>query len=82
MRIWDGKVPGGDFMKILGILIGVAIIAGLIILMGKLSEEVPINDQFRCGDCLSGCTDGTPESCTYIKDLNEALQKMEEAKKK
>lgn len=69
------------FMKILGILIGVVIIAGLIILMGKLSEEVPINDQFRCGDCLSGCADGNPESCTYIRDLNEVLQKMEASKK-
>lgn len=69
-------------MKVLGIIIGAAIIVGLIVLMGKLSEEVPINDQFRCGDCLSGCENGDRESCAYIKDLNEALEKMEKKKPK
>ncbi len=69
-------------MKLLGIIIGAAIIVGLIALMGRLSDEVPINDQFRCGDCLSGCADGDPESCAHIKNLNEALAKMEAAKQK
>ena len=61
-------------MNIAGILIGLAIIAGLILLMGKMSEHgVEINDNFRCGDCLS-CGEQNPDdpvTCVHFKELSE-----------
>lgn len=61
-------------MNIIGIIVGIAIVAGLIIAMGKMSEHgVEINDNFRCGDCLS-CGDqdpANPVTCIHFKELSE-----------
>ena len=62
-------------MTILGILIGIAIIAGLIFAMGKMSEQgVDINDHFCCGHgSCSECSvsNDQAESCTYYDDLQQ-----------
>ncbi len=61
-------------MNIISILIGLAIIAGLILAMGKMSNYgVEINDNFRCGDCLS-CGEknpNDPRTCVQYRELSE-----------
>ena len=61
-------------MNIIGILIGLVIIAGLIFAMGKMSSYgVEINDNFRCGDCLS-CGEQNPDdprTCVHFRELSE-----------
>lgn len=63
-------------MQIIGTVIAVAIILGLIILMGKMSEKgVDINRQFCTGNCSEcGLSDEltTLEKCEG-KDLNNLL---------
>ena len=63
-------------MQIIGIIIAAAIILGLIVLMGKMSEQgVDVNKQFCTGNCSDcGLSDGLdlPEKCEG-KDLNYLL---------
>jgi len=59
-------------MTIIGIIVGVAIVAGLIFAMGKMSEQgVDINDHFCCGSCSDCGSETTGESCTYYGDLEQ-----------
>lgn len=62
-------------MNIIGIIVGIAIIAGLLLAMGKMSEQgVDINDQFGCADGgCSSCSAGaeSAESCTHYRDLEQ-----------
>ena len=54
----------------IGILIGIAIIAGLIFAMGRMSEQgVNINDHFCCGSCSDCGSEITGESCAHYSDL-------------
>ena len=59
-------------MTIIGILVGIALIAGLILAMGKMSEQgIDINDHFCRGNC-SDCSSGTAgDSCTQYPDLEK-----------
>ncbi len=59
-------------MTLIGILVGIAIIAGLIIAMGKMSEQgVNINDHFCCGSCSDCSSQTADESCTHYKELEQ-----------
>lgn len=59
-------------MTIIGIIIGILIIAGLILAMGKMSEQgVNINDHFCCGSCSDCSSESTGESCSYYSDLEK-----------
>lgn len=59
-------------MTITGILVGIAIIAGLIFAMGKMSVQgVDINDHFCCGSCSDCSSETTGESCAHYSDLEE-----------
>ena len=58
-------------MTIIGIIVGIAIIAGLIIAMGKMSEQgVDINNHFCCGSC-SDCGETAEEACTRYTELEQ-----------
>lgn len=59
-------------MSIVGVLIGMAIVVGLVLLMGKLSTMgVEINDQFCRGDCSScGKEPGSEQECGQFRDLS------------
>lgn len=58
-------------MTIIGIIVGIAIIAGLIIAMGKMSEQgVDINNHFCCGSC-NDCLETSDESCTHYTALEQ-----------
>ena len=59
-------------MTIIGIFIGVAIVAGLILAMGKMSEQgVDINNHFCCGSCNDCSNETTGESCVNFTDLEK-----------
>ncbi len=58
-------------MNIIGLLLGGAIIVGLIAAMGIMSRQgVEINDQFRCGDGCEGCSTN-PTSCGQFEELRD-----------
>ncbi len=59
-------------MTLTGILAGIAIIAGLIAAMGKMSSHgVDINDHFCCGSCSDCSSETTEESCTHYSELEK-----------
>ena len=59
-------------MTVIGMLVGIAIIAGLIIAMGKMSEQgIDINDHFCRGNCSDCGSETTGESCTHYLDLEK-----------
>ena len=61
-------------MTVIGMLVGIAIIVGLILAMGKMSEQgIDINDHFCRGNCSDCSSETTGGSCTHYTDL-EKLQ--------
>lgn len=66
-------------MSVAGVLIGMAIVVGLVLLMGKLSTMgVDINDQFCRGDCSScGKEPGAEQDCGQFRDLSAELRLRE-----
>ena len=59
-------------MTIIGILVGIALIAGLILAMGKMSEQgIDINDHFCRGNCNDCSNDSAGNSCTQFSDLEK-----------
>lgn len=59
-------------MTVVGIIIGVAIVAGLLIAMGKMSEQgVDINTHFCCGHCNTCDSQVKGEECSQYDDLKK-----------
>ena len=57
-------------MNVIGIIAGIAMIVGLILAMGKMSEQgIDINDHFCCGSCSDCSSETAGDSCIHYTDL-------------